>query len=229
LTVVNRALAKILIVEDDENLAGVLAGDLKLAGYEVLNAKTGLSALEIATREQPDVVLLDLGLPDLDGLEVARQLRADNAPVIIAVTARVSISDRVDGLYAGADDYITKPFALEELRARLHAQLRLRRPSTDIIEIGTLKLEPHARKCTVGITEINLSNKEFELLEMLARRPGRIFSQSELFERSYQDLEPDSNAIEVRISAIRRKLREAGLENAIRTVRGAGYAFRSAE
>jgi DNA-binding response OmpR family regulator len=224
-----RSLVKILIVEDDENLAGVMAGDLKLAGYEVLGAKTGLAALEIAARERPDVVLLDLGLPDLDGLEVARQLRADNAPVIIAVTARVSIADRVDGLYAGADDYITKPFALEELRARLHAQLRLRRPSGDVLEFGSLKLEPHARRCTVNGTEINLSNKEFELLETLARRPGRIFSQSELFERTYQDLEPDSNAIEVRISAIRRKLREAGLENAIRTIRGAGYAFRSAE
>jgi DNA-binding response OmpR family regulator len=229
LTVLSRALAKILVVEDDENLAGVVVGDLKLAGYMVLTAKTGLAALEIAALEQPDVVLLDLGLPDLDGLEVARRLRADNAPVIIAVTARVSIADRVDGLYAGADDYITKPFALEELRARLHAQLRLRRPSTDAIEIGTLKLEPHSRKCTVSGTEINLSNKEFELLEMLARRPGRIFSQSELFERTYQDLEPDSNAIEVRISSIRRKLREAGLENVIRTVRGAGYAFRGAD
>jgi two-component system, OmpR family, response regulator MprA len=227
--VLSRALARILIVEDDENLTGVLAGDLKLASYEVLTAKTGLAALELAALEQPDVVLLDLGLPDLDGLEVARRLRADNAPVIIAVTARVSVSDRVDGLYAGADDYITKPFALEELRARLHAQLRLRRPSNDAIEIGRLKLEPHARRCTVGAAEISLSTKEFELLEMLARRPGRIFSQSELFERSYQDLEPDSNAIEVRISAIRRKLREAGLENVIRTVRGAGYAFRNAE
>jgi two-component system, OmpR family, response regulator MprA len=225
--VLNRSLARVLIVEDDENLAHVLAGDLKLAGYEVMNAKTGLAALEIAAREQPDVVLLDLGLPDLDGLEVARRLRADNAPVIIAVTARVSVSDRVDGLYAGADDYITKPFALEELRARLHAQLRLRRPTSDVLEFGSLKLEPHARRCTVSEIEINLSTKEFELLEMLARRPGRIFSQSELFERTYQDSEPDSNAIEVRISAIRRKLREAGLENMIRTIRGAGYAFRS--
>jgi DNA-binding response OmpR family regulator len=227
--VLSRSLARILIVEDDESLAGVLAGDLKLAGYEVLNANTGLAALEIAAREKPDVVLLDLGLPDLDGLEVARQLRADNAPVIIAVTARVSIGDRVDGLYAGADDYITKPFALEELRARLHAQLRLRRPTSDVLEFGTLKLEPHARRCTVGGSEINLSNKEFELLETLARRPGRIFSQSELFERTYQDSEPDSNAIEVRVSAIRRKLREAGLENVIRTVRGAGYAFRNSD
>jgi DNA-binding response OmpR family regulator len=227
--VVNRTLAKILIVEDDENLASVLSGDLKLAGYEVLSAKTGLAALEIAARERPDVVLLDMGLPDLDGLEVAGQLRADNAPVIIAVTARVSISDRVDGLYAGADDYITKPFALEELRARLHAQLRLRRPITDVLDFGKLKLEPQAQKCTVDGSSIQLSTKEFELLEMLARRPGRIFSQSELFERSYQDLEPDSNAIEVRISAIRRKLREAGLENVIRTVRGAGYAFRNSE
>jgi two-component system, OmpR family, response regulator MprA len=225
--VLNRSLARVLIVEDDENLAHVLAGDLKLAGYEVMNAKTGLAALEIAAREQPDVVLLDLGLPDLDGLEVARRLRADNAPVIIAVTARVSVSDRVDGLYAGADDYITKPFALEELRARLHAQLRLRRPTSDVLEFGSLKLEPHARRCTVSEIEINLSTKEFELLEMLARRPGRIFSQSELFERTYQDSEPDSNAIEVRISAIRRKLREAGLENMIRTIRGAGYAFRN--
>jgi DNA-binding response OmpR family regulator len=229
LTVLSRSLARVLIVEDDENLVGVLSGDLKLAGYEVFVAKTGLAALEIAARERPDVVLLDLGLPDLDGLEVARQLRDDNAPVIIAVTARVSISDRVDGLYAGADDYITKPFALEELRARLHAQLRLRRPTSDVLEFGALKLEPHARRCTVNGTEINLSTKEFELLEMLARRPGRIFSQSELFERSYQDLEPDSNAIEVRVSAIRRKLREAGLENVIRTIRGAGYAFRGSD
>lgn len=225
----NRFLARILIVEDDENLAHLLAGDLKLAGYEVLNAKTGMAALEMAAREKPDVVLLDLGLPDLDGLEVARRLRADDARVIIAVTARVSVSDRVDGLYAGADDYITKPFALEELRARLHAQLRLRRPSHDVLEFGNLKLEPQAQRCSVGAVQINLSSKEFELFEMLARRPGRIFSQSELFERTYHESEPDSNAIEVRISAIRRKLREAGLENVIRTIRGAGYAFRNSE
>ena len=229
MTTPNRFLARILVVEDDERLAQVLAGDLKLAGYEVLNASTGLAALEMAAREKPDIVLLDLGLPDLDGLEVARRLRGDNAPVIIAVTARASVADRVDGLYAGADDYITKPFALEELRARLHAQLRLRRPSSDLIEFGSLKLEPSARRCLVGDVEINLSAKEFELLETLARRPGRIFSQSELFERTYQDSEPDSNAIEVRVSAIRRKLRDAGLDNIIRTVRGAGYAFRNLE
>jgi DNA-binding response OmpR family regulator len=226
--VLTRFLAKVLIVEDDERLAHVLAGDLKLAGYEVFNANTGLAALEMAAREQPDIVLLDLGLPDLDGLEVARRLRTDNAPVIVAVTARASVADRVDGLYAGADDYITKPFALEELRARLHAQLRLRRPSSDVIEFGILKLEPSARRLVNDI-EINLSAKEFELLETLARRPGRIFSQSELFERTYQDSEPDSNAIEVRVSAIRRKLRDAGLDNIIRTVRGAGYAFRNLE
>jgi DNA-binding response OmpR family regulator len=224
--VLNRFLAKVLIVEDDERLAHVISGDLKLAGYEVLHANTGLAALELAALETPDIVLLDLGLPDLDGLEVARRLRGEDAPVIIALTARVSVADRVDGLYAGADDYITKPFALEELRARLHAQLRVRRPKGDIIEFGILKLEPHARRCLVNQTEISLSAKEFELLETLARRPGRIFSQSELFERTYQDSEPDSNAIEVRVSAIRRKLREAGLENVIRTVRGAGYAFR---
>ncbi len=229
MTAPSRSLARVLVVEDDERLAQVLAGDLKLAGYEVFHANTGFLALELAARERPDIVLLDLGLPDIDGLEVARRLRENSALAIIAVTARTSIADRVDGLYAGADDYITKPFALEELRARLHAQLRLRRPSSDVLEFGKLKLEPSARRCTVGSTEINFSAKEFELLEMLARRPGRIFSLSELFERSYQDIEPDSNTLEVRISAIRRKLRDAGLDNVIRTVRGAGYAFRNNE
>lgn len=217
---------RVLVVEDDTRLAQMITSELRIAGYEVHQATNGAGALEIATQERFDAVLLDLGLPDMDGLEVARALRHDGGPAILAVTARSALEDRVEGLYAGADDYITKPFSMLELRARLHAHLRVRRTDGESLEFGSLQLEPLERRCRVMGRDVPLSAREFDLLVVLARRPGRIFSQLELSELTYGETEPDSNTLEVRVSAIRRKLREAGLEGAIRTVRGAGYAFR---
>lgn len=218
---------RVLVVEDDERLAKLVAGDLRLAGYDVTEAATGGDAIAAALERRPDAVLLDLGLPDLDGLEVARALRRDGGPAILMITARGAVEDRVDGLYAGADDYLTKPFSLAELRARLHAQLRVRRLDGEALEFGPLVIEPLQGRCRVGEREVQLSAKELELLLVMARRPGRIYSQAELAERTYGEDEPDSNALEVRVSAIRRKLREAGLDGVICTVRGAGYAFRA--
>lgn len=224
---------RVLVVEDDTRLAQMIATELRLAGYDVREASTGKQALETASLERIDAVLLDLGLPDMNGLDVARHLRRhDNpagGPAILAVTARNTLEDRVDGLYAGADDYISKPFSMLELRARLHAHLRVRRVGAESLEFGALRLEPSEGRCRVGVTDVNLSVREFELLLVLARRPGRIFSQSDLTEMTYGGEEPDSNALEVRVSAIRRKLRDAGLEGVIRTVRGAGYTFRPPE
>jgi DNA-binding response OmpR family regulator len=219
----------VLVVEDDTRLAQMIAGELRMAGYEVQQAASGAAALEIAFRERFDAVLLDLGLPDMDGLEVARALRQNGGPAILAVTARGALEDRVEGLYAGADDYITKPFSMLELRARLHAHLRVRRTDDESLEFGPLRIEPLERRCSVQKRDVSLSAREFDLLLVLARRPGRIFSQIELSELTYGEIEPDSNTLEVRVSSIRRKLREAGLEGTIRTVRGAGYAFRTPE
>jgi DNA-binding response OmpR family regulator len=220
---------RVLVVEDDTRLAQMIAGELRMAGYEVHQAASGTAALEIAFRERFDAVLLDLGLPDMDGLEVARALRQNGGPAILAVTARGALEDRVEGLYAGADDYITKPFSMLELRARLHAHLRVRRTDDESLQFGSLRIEPLERRCSVQKRDVNLSSREFDLLLVLARRPGRIFSQLELSELTYGETEPDSNTLEVRVSSIRRKLREAGLEGTIRTVRGAGYAFRTPE
>jgi two-component system, OmpR family, response regulator QseB len=217
---------RVLVVEDDARLAQMIASELRMAGYDVHQATSGTGALEAAAYERFDAVLLDLGLPDMDGLEVARALRHDGGPAILAVTARSALEDRVEGLYAGADDYITKPFSMLELRARLHAHLRVRRTNGESLEFGSLQLEPLERRCRVKGQDVALSAREFDLLVVLARRPGRIFSQLELSELTYGEAEPDSNTLEVRVSSIRRKLREAGLEGAIRTVRGAGYAFR---
>jgi two-component system response regulator QseB len=219
---------KVLVVEDDPSLLKMVAGDLRLAGYDVFEASTGSDGLEATQRHRPDAVLLDLGLPDLDGLEVAKSIRGESGPAILMVTARGAVEDRVDGLYAGADDYITKPFSLAELRARLHAQLRARRASGEALEFGPLVLEPLTRRCLASGKEVALSAREFELLLVMARRPGRIYSQAELAERTYHEGdEPDSNALEVRVSSIRRKLRDAGLDGLIVTIRGAGYCFRS--
>jgi DNA-binding response OmpR family regulator len=216
---------RVLIVEDDEQLAQAITHDLRLAGYDTSTVHNGVDALGAASQDRFDAVLLDLGLPDLDGLEVMRHLRSDGGPAILAVTGRSSLEDRVDGLYAGADDYLTKPFSMLELRARLHAQLRTRRVSQEALSFGNLKLEPLEHRCRVGETDVPLSSRELELLLVLATRPGRVFSQVELGERIYGGGEPDSNALEVRVASIRRKLREAGLDGVIRTVRGAGYAF----
>ncbi len=224
---------RILVVEDDTRLAQMIAGELRMAGYEVHQAASGTAGLELAFQERFDAVLLDLGLPDMDGLEVARALRQNGGPAILAVTARGALEDRVEGLYAGADDYITKPFSMLELRARLHAHLRVRRTGDESLQFGSLRIDPEERRCSVQKDEqkrdVNLSVREFDLLLVLARRPGRIFSQLELSELTYGESEPDSNTLEVRVSSIRRKLREAGLDGAIRTVRGAGYAFRTPE
>jgi DNA-binding response OmpR family regulator len=224
---------RILVVEDDTRLAQMIAGELRMAGYEVHQAASGTAALELAFQERFDAVLLDLGLPDMDGLEVARALRQNGGPAILALTARGALEDRVEGLYAGADDYITKPFSMLELRARLHAHLRVRRTDDESLQFGSLRIEPEERRCSVQKDaqkrDVNLSVREFDLLLVLARRPGRIFSQLELSELTYGESEPDSNTLEVRVSSIRRKLREAGLDGAIRTVRGAGYAFRTPE
>jgi DNA-binding response OmpR family regulator len=223
----------VLVIEDDSRLARTIATELRLAGYEVREAATGKQALETASTERIDAVLLDLGLPDMNGLEVARSLRhqrnAAGGPAILAVTARTTLEDRIDGLYAGADDYICKPFSMLELRARLYAHLRVRRAGAETLEFGTLRIEPAEGRCRVGQQDANLSAREFQLLLVMARRPGRIFSQSELTELTYNGEEPDSNALEVRVSAIRRKLRDIGLDGLIRTVRGAGYTFRPPE
>ena len=200
----------------------------------MFSATTGAQALSLSDQHQPDVILLDWGLPDISGIELARQLRREGEAAVIMITARFSIEDRVNGLYAGADDYLVKPFSNVELRARIHAQLRARvsphsQPQQEVrLNFGAVVLEPSTLRCLVNGQLLSLSPREFELLLILAKHPERVFSQAELMSLTqHGKSEPRSNTLEVRVGAIRRAFRGVGMENIIKTVRGAGYFFRS--
>lgn len=216
-----------LVIEDDPRLAALLGQELASDGYRVTHAATGCDGLLLAERDPPDLTLLDLGLPDLDGLEVAERLARRRRTPILMITARGSVDDRVDGIYAGASDYLVKPFSIRELLARMHAILR-DRDARDVIRYRNLALDRTAQVCLVDGAPLELSAREFALLEALLADPGRVFSRSDLAERLYRDEElPESNAVEVFVSRLRTKLRRAGAPGLIRTVRGVGYATRA--
>ena len=218
-----------LLVEDDVKLAGALRRGLQADGVVTDVACTGPDALWMVESTAFDAVVLDLMLPGMDGVEVCRRLREANVWVpIIMVTARDAIEDRVRGLDAGADDYLTKPFSLAELLARLRALARrggVERPTT--LEAGDLRLDPATRRVWRGDREIRLSAREFALLETFMRRPGQVLSQLRLLEAAWDyDYENRSNVVEVYVRYLREKVdRPFGVES-IETVRGAGYRLR---
>ena len=219
---------RVLVVEDDDAIAQVLQRSLRMEGYEVRIAGDGVSALEEAHAFLPDLVILDLGLPRLDGLEVAKMLRRTDDVPILVLTARDGVESRVEGLDAGADDYLVKPFERQELLARLRALLRRRPPRGQAaLAIADLKLNPDTHEVTRGGRAVDLTQREFELLEYLMRNERIVISRQRLLDEVWgYDPFSMTNTIEVFVSNLRRKLEAGGEPRLLHTIRGAGYVLR---
>jgi DNA-binding response OmpR family regulator len=219
---------RVLLVEDDEAIAQVLQRSLRLEGYDVKIAADGISALEEAHAFLPDLVVLDLGLPRLDGIEVAKRLRATDDVPILVLTARDAVEARVEGLDAGADDYLVKPFERQELLARLRALLRRRPPRGQAaLAVGELRLNPDTHEVTRADRRIDLTQREFELLEYLMRNERIVISRQRLLDEVWgYDPFSMTNTIEVFVSNLRRKLEADGEPRLLHTIRGAGYVLR---
>jgi two-component system, OmpR family, response regulator MprA len=220
---------RVLVVEDDEEIAQVLQRSLRLEGYEVRVAGDGEAALDQSAAFNPDLVILDLGLPKLDGMEVARRLRsADDVPILM-LTARDALESRVEGLDAGADDYLVKPFERQELLARLRALLRRRPPrGSASVVVGDLALNPDTHEVSRGGRHIDLTQREFELLEYLMRNERIVVPRQRLLEEVWgYDPFATTNTIEVFVSNLRRKLESGGEARLLHTIRGAGYVLRA--
>jgi two-component system response regulator MprA len=225
----------VLVADDDRAIRESLERALRLEGYEVVTATDGVEAIIAARQPGIDAVVLDVSMPNVDGLGVARILRADGVVTpILMLTARVALDSRVAGLDAGADDYLAKPFELEELLARLRALLRRSwtafpptvAPSQESLAVDKLRLDPAARRTWWDTTEMTLSKTEFDLLELLLRNQGQVLTHGMIYERIWQyDFGPESNNLAVYISYLRRKFEAAGAPDLIRTVRGVGYSI----
>ncbi len=222
-------MSTILIVEDEAEIAGYLRRGLTFEGYTVEIASDGRQALDIAREQPPDLVVLDLMLPGIDGLEVARRLRAASDVPIIMLTARDAIPDRVAGLEAGADDYLIKPFAFEELLARIRVQLRRRQreDATTVLRYGPLTMDLAAHEVTVGNRRVDLTAKEYDLLELFMRHPQQVLTRDVIYDRVWgYNFGGESNIIEVYVRYLRQKLEAHGEPRLIHTVRGVGYILR---
>jgi two-component system, OmpR family, response regulator MprA len=221
---------RILVVDDDRAVRESLERALRLEGYEVELAAGGREALERVAQSSPDAIVLDVMMPQVDGLEVCRRLRgvSDTTPVLM-LTARDAVSDRVAGLDAGADDYVVKPFALEELFARLRALLRRASPELDgeVLRYSDLTLDPVAHEVRRGGRLVELTRTEFLLLELFLRHPRQVLTRPIIFEHVWgYDFGPESNSLEVYVSYLRRKTEAAGERRLLHTVRGVGYVLR---
>jgi two-component system, OmpR family, response regulator MprA len=219
---------RVLLVEDDAEIADVLRRSLRNEGYEVRTAGDGIAALETASDFVPDLVVLDLGLPRLDGVEVCRRLRDEGDVPILMLTARTEVEDRVSGLDSGADDYLAKPFERRELLARIRALLRRRPPrGSASLSVGDLRLNPDTREVSRGEREIELTNREFELLEYLLRNQRLVVSRQQLLDDVWgYDPTAATNTIDVFVSNLRRKLEAGGETRLLHTKRGAGYVLK---
>jgi DNA-binding response OmpR family regulator len=220
---------RVLVVEDDEEIAQTLQRSLRIEGYEVRIASDGVSALDDAHAFLPDLVVLDLGLPRLDGIEVAKTLRENDDVPILMLTARDALEARVEGLDAGADDYLVKPFERQELLARLRALLRRRPPrGAAPLVVGDLQLNPDTHEVERGERSIELTQREFELLEYLMRNERIVISRQRLLDEVWgYDPFSTTNTIEVFVSNLRRKLEAGGEPRLLHTIRGAGYVLRA--
>jgi DNA-binding response OmpR family regulator len=220
---------RVLVVEDDEEIAQVLQRSLRLDGYEVRLAPDGETALDEASAYHPDLVILDLGLPRLDGIEVARRLRAADDVPILMLTARDAVESRVEGLDSGADDYLVKPFERQELLARLRALLRRRPPrGSASLVVGDLALNPDTHEVRRSERTVDLTQREFELLEYLMRNERIVVPRQRLLEEVWgYDPFATTNTIEVFVSNLRRKLESGGEMRLLHTIRGAGYVLRA--
>jgi DNA-binding response OmpR family regulator len=228
----------ILLVEDAQDLAQVILRDLRAEGYDVLHAADGLTALELHTKHEPDLVILDWMLPKLDGLEVLRRIRRNSSVLVLMLTARTEETDRVVGLELGADDYLTKPFGRRELVARVRALLRRiervqqilaadRGPEGDVLRYETLALDPAGYQATLGGAPLSLTRTEFDLLHLLLRNPGRAFNRTYLLNTIWgEDYVLSDRSVDNTILRLRKKLGPLG--EAIETVWGVGYRLRNA-
>ena len=213
----------ILVVEDDPRLRELVRRELTAVGYDVAEAGTGGDGLARALEGDIDLVVLDLNLPDVDGLEVAERLRADGDGVaILMLTARGDLKSKVEGLYAGASDYLTKPFEVQELLARVHVRLR-ERETPDELRHGELVLQPSSVAVRVGDHVMVLPTRECEVLRLLLANRGRVFSKDDLERRLYGADGPGSNTVEVYVYQLRKRLQLLGIDDVIVTVRGKGY------
>jgi DNA-binding response OmpR family regulator len=217
----------VLVVDDDPAIVSALERGLRLEGFAVQTAAGGMSALSKVEKSEPDVIVLDIGMPDIDGAAVTRRLRSDGFDTPICVlSARDEISDRVAGLEAGADDYLVKPFALEELVARLRALLR-RRPDADTsdpIRAAGVVVDSARRTARRGDRQLDLTRREFDLLEVFVRHAGLVLSRTQLLELVWgYDFEIESNVVDVFVGYLRRKLEADGEPRIIETVRGVGF------
>ena len=216
--------AHLLVVEDDPRLQGLLRDAFATAGHRVTVVGTGSEGLEVALDGGVDLVVLDLNLPDVDGVEVARRLRADGDVAILMLTARGDVASRVEGLYAGAADYVTKPFDVQELLARVHVRLRERRSTSATVAHAGVELRPDTLSVATDAGAAVLPELEFELLRLLLGHPGRVWSRDDLERKLYGDDLPESNTVEVFVSKLRKRLKALGVgDELIRTVRGKGY------
>jgi len=220
---------RVLVVDDEPAVRQALDRALRFEGYETEMAGDGLGALSAMAERPADAMVLDVAMPRVDGLEVCRRLRASGDPTpILLLTARVAVSERVAGLDAGADDYLVKPFALEELLARLRALLRRSAPADDeVLRFADLSLDPATREVSRGDRQIELTRTEFLLLELLLRNARQVLPREVIFDRVWgYDFGANSNSLEVYIGYLRRKTEADGESRLVHTVRGVGYVLR---
>ena len=233
LTRLDGSPVRVLVVDDESNLTELLSMALRYEGWEIRTAATGNSAVRTAKEFSPDAVVLDMMLPDFDGLEVLRRMRDTdpNLPVLF-LTAKDAVEDRVAGLTAGGDDYVTKPFSLEEVVARVRALIRrsvqLVEETSSVLRVGDLSLDEDSHEVVRDGTEISLTATEFELLRFMMRNPKRVLSKAQILDRVWHyDFGGQANVVELYISYLRKKI-DAGRPPMIHTVRGAGYVLKPA-
>ncbi|MFI9505603.1 response regulator transcription factor [Nocardia sp. NPDC052566] len=226
--------ATVLVVEDDPNVRSTLNQLLRFEGYRVLLAEDGLAALTLIERDRPDMAVVDVVMPELDGLSLCRRLRrnGDRLPILV-LTARDQVGDRVAGLDAGADDYLAKPFATDELLARLRALLRRSAPEPGVdqhtLTVGDLSLDPATREVRRGPRELDLTRTEFDVLELLMRNERIVLTRSRIYEHIWGfDFDTESRSLDVYIGYLRRKTEEDGAPRLIHTVRNVGYTIKAA-
>lgn len=220
---------KILVIDDDPKITTFLHRSLAYEGYEVIDANDGLTGLNLAEEHAPELIILDIMMPGMNGIEVCRQLRKVSHVPILMLTAKDEIDDRVAGLDAGADDYLVKPFSLEELLARVRAQFRRVKPSQPMNTIcfADLVLDPMTRELKRGDRPISLTAKEYELLLLFLRNPKQVLTKEQIMDLIWgHDFAGESNVLEVYVNLLRQKLEAGGEKRLIHTLRGVGYSLR---
>jgi two-component system response regulator MprA len=219
---------RILVVDDDPEIVSFIKRGLIYEGYSVDTAVDGTEALTKARDKEPDLVILDIMMPGLDGVEVSKRLRQASDVPILMLTAKGTVADRVEGLDSGADDYLVKPFAFDELLARVRALLRRRQPREgEVLRFSDLSLDTATREVKRGNEIIELTSQEFDLLELLMRHPRQVLIRDRIYERVWgYDFDGESNVIEVYVSYLRSKLEASGKPRLIHTVRGVGYVLK---